>query len=156
LLSSDSMAIIDDALGCKRDKKISELAKWPDGYDNLRVCFSASQGDENCGRCPKCTTTWLYTQCLDLASPVTLPAPTCDTISSMKNVSKFYTDRINNLSTLPSWNKNLPPAMRREIKRSLVFNQRQRLLEPSLANRPLDFPRRAIALVHRHIGFLAT
>jgi len=152
LLSSDSFEIVDDALGCKRDKKISELSKWPDGYENLRVCFSAPEGDENCGRCAKCTTTWLYTQCLDLNSPASLPAPTCDTILAMKDVSSFYIDRINKLSTMPGWNRTLSAPMRRAIKRCLMFNQRQRWLEHSLPSPPLDFTRRAVAFAHRHLG----
>jgi hypothetical protein len=156
LLSSDSLQIVDDALGCKREDKISELTKWPEGYNNLRVCFSATEGDENCGRCPKCTATWLYAQCLDLTSPASLPAPTCDTILSMKDVSPFYISRISKLSSLPYWSTNLSAPMQQAIKRCLIFNQRQRLLDRSLPNRQVDFIRRAVAFAHRHLGFLAT
>ncbi len=62
LLSSSSFGIVHDGASVKRLEKIKQLSEWSDGYDNLRICFSAQRRDENCGICAKCVMDILLTR----------------------------------------------------------------------------------------------
>lgn len=62
LLSSSSFGIVHDGASVKRLEKIKQLSQWDDGYDNLRICFSAERRDENCGVCAKCVMDILLTR----------------------------------------------------------------------------------------------
>jgi hypothetical protein len=62
LLSSCSFGIVHDGASVKRVEKIKQLTEWADGYDNLRICFSAERRDENCGVCAKCVMDILLTR----------------------------------------------------------------------------------------------
>lgn len=62
LLSSKNFGIVHDGASVKRAEKIRQLTQWSDGYDNLRICFSAEKRDENCGICAKCVMDILLTR----------------------------------------------------------------------------------------------
>src|SRR4030095_6018369 len=49
LLSSSSFKIVHDGAGVKRSKKVRAITSWTEGFENLRICYSAERRDENCG-----------------------------------------------------------------------------------------------------------
>jgi hypothetical protein len=73
LLSSSSFRFIHDGASVKRLEKIKLLSAWPDGYDNLRVCFSAEKRDENCGLCAKCVMDILLMRLEGVRQPASYP-----------------------------------------------------------------------------------
>lgn len=73
LLSSSSFRIVHDGAALKRLEKINILSAWPDGYDNLRVCFSAEKRDENCGACAKCVMDILLMRMKGIPQPASYP-----------------------------------------------------------------------------------
>lgn len=73
LLSSSSFGIVHDGAGLRRLEKIKLLSAWPQGYDNLRVCFSAEKRDENCGLCAKCVMDILLMRMEKVHQPASYP-----------------------------------------------------------------------------------
>ncbi len=73
LLSSSSFQIVHDGAAVRRLEKIKLLSAWPEGYDNLRVCFSAQNRDENCGLCAKCVMDILLMRMEGVRQPASYP-----------------------------------------------------------------------------------
>ncbi len=71
LLSSGAFDIIYDSVDFLRNRKVSEIANWPEVNQYLRVCLGEdrSQRDRNCGRCEKCVRTILNFRALGLGLP---------------------------------------------------------------------------------------
>ena len=75
-LSTEATEILHDGAGFTRVEKTETIARWPETYDRLRVCWARPRALANCCRCPKCIRTMLT---LDLAGALpkysTFPAP---------------------------------------------------------------------------------
>jgi hypothetical protein len=71
LLSSGVFNIIYDSMDSPRNRKVREIAYWPEVNQYLRVCLGEdrSQRDKNCGRCEKCIRTILNYRALGLGLP---------------------------------------------------------------------------------------
>lgn len=59
MASSGRMEIRHDGAGASRSDKVAALVKWPGASSGLRVCWSGTEHDRNCGRCEKCIRTIL-------------------------------------------------------------------------------------------------
>ncbi|MGW6914488.1 hypothetical protein ACWGB8_11800 [Kitasatospora sp. NPDC054939] len=60
MLSGGRLRVHHDAGGVDRSDKVAGLSvAWPEGADNLRVCWQGEHKDRNCGRCEKCIRTIL-------------------------------------------------------------------------------------------------
>ena len=57
LLATESTSLLLDAGGVSRTEKTSLIAKNPNTYNNLRVCWETIDGVSNCGNCEKCIRT---------------------------------------------------------------------------------------------------
>jgi len=75
LLSSNAFKIVHDAAGVTRIQKFKAIAKWHEGFSNLRVCFSAKDRDQNCGVCTKCAFAIMALQNHGLSVPTSFPQP---------------------------------------------------------------------------------
>lgn len=158
-LSSASFSLWHDAFDHVRATKLKALTDWPEAYGALRVCWShPTDGDKNCGRCIKCTTTWLYAVCSGCKPPASLPAPTPETVLSMRKVSALYLERLEKMRESDGW-RNVPPEISKSITRAMKFHSRQLLVEECLApdkwNRePLakNVVRKAMTRLHSELG----
>ncbi|MBW3020092.1 hypothetical protein KY334_02240 [Candidatus Woesearchaeota archaeon] len=56
MISTENFNVIHHGCDKTRIEKTIEIAKWPETYDNLRVCWD-SIGTKNCGECSKCIRT---------------------------------------------------------------------------------------------------
>jgi hypothetical protein len=54
LLSTEALDVIHDGASVDRFNKTAIIAKWPETYDRLRVCWVKPDGLRNCCRCNKC------------------------------------------------------------------------------------------------------
>lgn len=59
LFSSEKMSVVHDGAETGRGSKMVAIRQWPEAYEDLRVCWSAPNKDENCGKCGKCALTLL-------------------------------------------------------------------------------------------------
>lgn len=84
LLSSRTFGIVHDGASVKRVDKIRQLTQWSDGYDNLRICFSAEKRDENCGVCAKCVMDILLTRLHGIPQSKAIPELTDAKIADLK------------------------------------------------------------------------
>ncbi|MBX9951231.1 MAG: hypothetical protein K2Y39_18835 [Candidatus Obscuribacterales bacterium] len=74
LLSSHRIAILHDGAETGRGAKMAALRGWPEAYDDLRICWSAPNKDENCGTCGKCALTLLGFRFKKLPLPKSFPS----------------------------------------------------------------------------------
>jgi hypothetical protein len=86
LLSGSSFRIVHDGAAFKRWQKVEAIAGWAEGFDKLRVCYSAQSGDENCGRCLKCTFLIFLLRNMRIAVPPSFPHLTDDVIATLGEV----------------------------------------------------------------------
>jgi hypothetical protein len=73
LLSGGAFRILHDGADHTRREKIRALTAWPEGSNNLRVCWAGSDKGRNCGRCEKCVRTMLAFRLNDLSIPDCFP-----------------------------------------------------------------------------------
>lgn len=73
LLSSHRMTFFHDGAETGRGSKMAALRDWPEAYDDLRICWSATNKDENCGTCGKCALTLLGFRYKKLPLPKSFP-----------------------------------------------------------------------------------
>ncbi len=69
MLSTRDFHVVYDGGETTRTAKVAALAHWPEGKENLRVCWAGPRPGENCGQCEKCHRTKLNF----MASGQTLP-----------------------------------------------------------------------------------
>lgn len=74
LLSSHRMSFFHDGAETGRGGKMVALCDWPEAYDDLRICWSAPNKDENCGTCGKCALSLLGFRYKKLPLPKSFPA----------------------------------------------------------------------------------
>ncbi len=74
MLSSHRMTVFHDGAETGRGGKMAALYDWPEAYDDLRVCWSAPNKDENCGTCGKCALTLLGFKFKKLPLPKSFPS----------------------------------------------------------------------------------
>lgn len=65
LMSTERFEIIHEGFDRNRSEKLERLAKNPQTYDYLRVCWWQHHGVQNCGRCHKCVRTMTTLAVLD-------------------------------------------------------------------------------------------
>ncbi|MBC7999599.1 MAG: hypothetical protein IAF58_16730, partial [Leptolyngbya sp.] len=75
LLSTKNFQIVHDGANFTRIQKREEIRGWPEGFHDLRICFSAERRDENCGKCSKCLTDILHMRILGVEIPKSFPNP---------------------------------------------------------------------------------
>ena len=119
LLSSDEFLVIHDGASHSRTEKVGELAAWPTGADNLRVCWEGRYEDKNCGVCEKCVRTRLNF----LASNNTIPNcfPKTDIQSDLKKIN------INNDAVYEEWQQIYQHAMKNNIASPWVYSLKRKL-----------------------------
>jgi hypothetical protein len=83
LLSSYGFRIVHDGAGVKRNNKIRTLANWSEGFENLRICYSAERRDENCGQCMKCSFLTLGLRIAGIPMPASLPELSDNALSKL-------------------------------------------------------------------------
>ncbi|ACA89145.1 hypothetical protein [Shewanella woodyi] len=76
LLSSDEFTVIHDGASHNRTEKVSEIAEWTTGANNLRVCWEGDVKDKNCGKCEKCIRTKLNFLACGFSIPKCFPTDT--------------------------------------------------------------------------------
>lgn len=74
LLSSHRMSFFHDGAETGRGGKMVALRDWPEAYDDLRICWSAPNKDENCGTCGKCALSLLGFRYKNLPLPKSFPS----------------------------------------------------------------------------------
>ncbi|MFG3055221.1 hypothetical protein ACGFZP_30340 [Kitasatospora sp. NPDC048239] len=92
MLSSGRLRIHHDAGGVDRSDKVDGLSRlWPQGADNLRVCWQGERKDANCGRCEKCIRTILNFKVAGRPLPAAFQQDvTPDQISSLRGLSEAH------------------------------------------------------------------
>ncbi|GLW70770.1 hypothetical protein Kpho02_30690 [Kitasatospora phosalacinea] len=92
MMSGGRMRIHHDAAGVERSDKVAALAKlWPNGADNLRVCWQGEHKDRNCCRCEKCIRTILNFKVSGSPLPASFPLDvTPDQIMSLRGLSEAH------------------------------------------------------------------
>lgn len=111
LLSSSNFKISHDGSAFKRWQKIKLLQGWNEGFENLRVCYSAAKSDENCGRCLKCAYFILLLRTMKIALPPSMPDLPDHAIAEMYEV--FELDKV-------GFGKLVASAKKRRINESWV------------------------------------
>lgn len=108
LLSGGRITMHHDAAGVERSDKVAALSQlWPDGANNLRVCWQGAQKDRNCCRCEKCIRTILNFKVSGSPLPDAFPHDvTPDQIRSLRGLAEAH---INPLRQI------LDTARRREV-----------------------------------------
>jgi hypothetical protein len=97
LLSSKHFQIVHDGAGYTRIQKRENIRAWPEGFHNMRICFSAEKRDENCGQCSKCLTDILHMRILQKEIPKSFPH-TSD--SAIKNLQVRNDGELNGFDSL--------------------------------------------------------
>ena len=88
LLSSDSLQVLQDGSRFDRLEKTAIVLEWPEGFENLRVCWKGDQLEANCGKCEECIRTKLAFLALGKPYPQSLGAtPTRGEILAMEEMS---------------------------------------------------------------------
>ncbi|MGW5197679.1 hypothetical protein [Streptomyces spiralis] len=92
MLSGGRMRIHHDAAGVDRNEKVAGLARlWPEGADNLRVCWQGEHKDRNCCRCEKCIRTILNFRVSGSEVPASFPHEvTGEHILSLRGLSEAH------------------------------------------------------------------
>ena len=132
LLSSKAFDISHDGSGTFRGEKLATIQQWSEGFDNLRVCFSAVERDKNCGVCPKCVMTLIHCRSRRLPVPKSFPRDFTpqDVLSLTKmtpDMGWAYVDTATHFKQLGVQNEPWVDA----LIRCASFNQlRQELLKP--------------------------
>lgn len=85
LLSSDQFTVVHDGAAYDRIQKISAIADWKEGVDNMRVCWEGFSKDRNCGKCEKCVRTMMCFLACGKPIPSSFP-PTPDIASLFKGM----------------------------------------------------------------------
>ncbi len=75
LLSSVTFRVLHDGASHSRTEKVAAIAEWPEGRDNLRVCWEGEEQSKNCGRCEKCLRTMLNFLATGNDIPACFPHP---------------------------------------------------------------------------------
>lgn len=86
LLSDANFQIVHDGAAFSRKQKIESILGWTEGFDNLRVCYSAHNADENCGRCLKCTFLIFLLRNMKVAVPPSFPPLTDGVIGTLGEI----------------------------------------------------------------------
>lgn len=150
LLSSNSFKIVHDGCGFSRSQKVAAIANWKECYDQLRVCFAGPDYTRNCGRCAKCTAAWLCTQVVGVPTSKSLPAPTVDSILSIRGISQASLQRLVRVTKHPQW-KRVPSEIRAAVNRFVRYQSRQHLLQQKFPGNNSD-PGVLLSKIHKHIG----
>lgn len=57
LLATETLEVVHDGANAMRLEKLAAIARWPETYARLRVCWEKPDGLTNCCRCNKCIRT---------------------------------------------------------------------------------------------------
>jgi 2-polyprenyl-3-methyl-5-hydroxy-6-metoxy-1,4-benzoquinol methylase len=124
LWSTERLRFVSEGCEIGRVEKTRFLAQFPIAMDTLRVCFSNSNNEYNCGRCEKCIRTMI---CLHIAGAL----QKCKTfpqqipIDSVRNLTltwierAFIQDLLNNL-TSSDFDLALVSALRQALARGAL------------------------------------
>lgn len=122
LMSSRSFAIFHDGAVWNRGAKLYHLREWQTAYERIRVCFSNTSKDQNCGRCGKCIATLLLVKWLNLPLPCSFAEPLSkELLESAPELDEVHLEAFESILKVGG---NLP--YRNEI-RELVEVNRKRL-----------------------------
>jgi hypothetical protein len=75
LLSTRSFSMFHDGAVWNRGIKLFPLREWETGYQRLRVCYSHTEKDKNCGRCGKCIMTLFLLEAMHMPLPCSFAQP---------------------------------------------------------------------------------
>jgi hypothetical protein len=92
MMSGGRIRIHHDAAGVDRSDKVAALARmWPEGADNLRVCWQGERKDQNCCRCEKCIRTILNFKVSGTPLPKAFPYDvTPDQIAALRGLAEAH------------------------------------------------------------------
>ncbi|MEJ2346946.1 MAG: hypothetical protein P8090_16400 [Gammaproteobacteria bacterium] len=114
LLSAGDFAVVHDGASHNRPEKISEIANWETGCNNLRVCWEGKEYDRNCGKCEKCLRTMLNF----LACGRTVPSCFSQEENWRQNILRV---RFANSAIRSDWVQILQTARINQIKNQIFF-----------------------------------
>jgi hypothetical protein len=152
LLSSKSFRVSHDGAARSRLQKLVQLKDWPEGYNNLRVCYSCEQKDQNCSRCSKCILTLLTFKLFGLPLPQSFREDVTEqAILALRDLPEHEVETIE--SFLRSCQGSAGATRwTRALERSIAFNSiTARLVEPR-NNEIAERFRRVALRVHHLIG----
>ena len=113
LLTSGSFRVIHDGAAFSRVQKIKNLNQWPEGRENLRVCWEGKDKDRNCGKCEKCIRTMMGFK----ASQLMIPASFGKKKIPLKKIFGF---RLKKEALFMEWVQILHLAQKNKIKEAWV------------------------------------
>lgn len=152
LLSSRAFRIVHDGARAVRPFKAMLVAEWPEAFENLRVCFSAPQSDENCCHCSKCTFTLLLIWAAGLRRPASFrDGISVEKILALRNLDDNDLELCNRaVEQLRKMSSARP--LGRALQRCARYNKLRKLLEKPLTTRWLDRLRVAFLRLHQLRG----
>lgn len=124
LLSAGNFRIFHDGASTRRRPKLLAIKDWHEGYDSLRVCFSADEKDKNCCRCGKCVTNLLLMKASGLARPATFVEDvTADTLVDLNDLDVQHIEVLESLVEADKsgiFSLPLRPELEKCIKRNMA------------------------------------
>ena len=127
LMSSRNFSIFHDGAIWNRGTKLYHLREWQTAYERIRVCYSNTKKDQNCGRCGKCLVTLLLIQMYQLPIPCSFPSALSK--ESFENIEELDEVHIEALETMLKIGNMVP--FRNELAQ-LVEENRKRI-KPKIA-----------------------
>ena len=122
LLAARGIDLVYDGGHLNRTQKVRILADWPEGYNQLRVCWEGEITGKNCGVCEKCIRTKLNALVSGKPLPASLPGrPTTRQVSRigpMIGLHKGLFDEILDEAGKAGFNDPLLAAMKVAIART--------------------------------------
>lgn len=150
LLSSDDFNVVHDSADVRRDDKEVEVSKWKEGFDNLHVCYEASDRDKNCCRCAKCLMLYFSLK----AQGIAIPASFDQEISAQEVLKCTGMNEGFSQAFAAMAKKYEERGLGKEpwfaaLKRCADYNRRRIVLEKPLSSPLKDWLRRA--KLRRHV-----
>ncbi len=114
LLGSSDFSFIHDGAAYRRLDKVRYLCRWPDGLENLQVCYEGKNRDENCGICEKCVRTQMTFKIQKLRIP--------DIFSTVRNMKvSLWCIRLKSWPLFCEWN---------QMRQYVISHRQYRLILP--------------------------
>jgi len=135
MLSSDAFAVVHDGSSTSREDKQKAISKWTEGFNNLRVCYSASDRDRNCCSCAKCVMNLIAFQALSLPRPQSFERDiSAGDILGLKDLNESFAQVFKSMADYYQNTSFRTAPWFSPLERCARYNQRRILLEKPLKN----------------------
>lgn len=122
MLAARGIDLVYDGGHLNRTQKVGILSDWPEGYNQLRVCWEGEITGKNCGACEKCIRTKLNALVIGKPLPASLPGrPTTRQVSRigpMNGVQKGLFQEILDEAKKAGYNDPLLAAVKVALART--------------------------------------